>query len=787
MEVGLVLVWLAMVLLLGLVALPLSAWLFPRGDSGAYAITTAIVTVGVVAHLVGHISYRWIALVAGVVVLLALSRVARKRVSIDRRGALEAAVVFVLTFLFIVAIRAIEPSAGTNPHWVGEMFLDFGLLNSLERADSLPPEDMWFAGEPVRYHYGGHLLTSLLAGLTLTPPAFAYNLGLATFFGMLATMAWGVANSIARPMAVPTRLAGALGVFFVAFAGNLWTSLRVLVWLLPNRIATELVNLVGADPEVLTWTPGDFFYWDSSRIIDRVVTPATEFPLFSWLHGDLHAHVLVKPLLLLVVALGVAYWYTDPGNRRRRALLLFGALPPVMGLIAVVNMWSVPIVAGLVAVIVLFSPGHPAEVLRPGSQRKIILTVERKLPGEDGLIPAVRELLLEGGRIGAALLIAIGSVLVSILWSAPYWWFVVLGGPGESIAMWDAGTPLGDFMVVQGAFILAITVYLGARLGTDSDRPLAIAAGLIAAILVFAILGWTVLGLVITLLLGVWWFLRHDLEMATDRDDTTVVGDGRFFGPEAMLLIAGLGIVLIVEVAKLDGDSFNSVFKPYADVWQLWAVALAVIAARLADGWPLVDTDRNTSTWGTVALVFVLLLVVSTGLYGILALPAHVEDGNSWSDATSQVQDVHGYTLDASAYVDVLYPEEAQAIEYLDDLEGQPTIATAVPSGYWWRPAEGDGAAAPASLTGVSTVLGWEHHERQYRGDVAYDERYEDVIELYTGEPATQREVIDAYDIDYIYVGPAEQLQWFDITIGDLPEVSVAAEFDEVTIYEVTG
>lgn len=787
MEFGLVIVWLAVVLGLGLLALPFTAWLFPRGDHGAYAITVAVASVGVVAHLVGHLSYRVVALLAGLIGLIGLSWLTFRRVEIDRKSSIEALVVFTVTFLFIVVIRAIEPSAGTNPHWVGEMFLDFGLLNSLEVADALPPEDMWFAGETVRYHYGGHLLTSLLAGLTLTPPAYAYNLGLATFYGMLATMAWGLTRSITRPMAVSSRLAGILGVFFVAFAGNLLTALRSVVWLLPDSLAEALVSFVITDvnlrESVFTWRPGDFFYWDSSRVITREITPATEFPLFSWLHGDLHGHVLVKPLLLLVLAIGVAYWYTPPSARIRRLLLLFGVLPPLVGLIAVVNIWSVPIVVGLLAVFIVFAPGHPADLIRPGTAQPISAFLERRVPADVSGAVHIRGLLSEVIRIVIAVGLAIVGFALAIIWSLPYWVLVVLRGPGESITTWDTGTPLGSFLVVQGAFVVGFLVYVGARLTLDRDRFIAVSMGLLAIFIVLAVGGWGVIGAIGALLLVAWWFMRRDRDIG---ETDSVRDTDASFGPEAMLLIAGLGIVLIVEVFKLEGDSFNSVFKPYADIWQLWAVALAVVSVRLIDGWPFSMPDSDRSGWSTVALVFVIILVVSTGLYGVLALPAHVEHGNSWSDATTQVQDAHGYTLDATAYIDVLYEEEAPAIAYLNDLEGQPTILTAVPSGYWWRPFRGDGAAAPASLTRASTVLGWAHHQRQYRGSQAYDDRYMDVVELYTSDDVeAQQELLERYEVDYVYIGPAERVTWQRISIDEHPALEVAVEFESVTIYRV--
>ncbi len=175
-------VWLVAMLGLGWLARPAAAWLLPGLDHDALAIPLALAILGVVGHLVGHLAFGWPALVAGLAVLAGASYSAWSRVDLDRRRFGEAAAVFTAAFLFMIAVRAIHPAAAPLPVAIGEKMLDFGLLQSLLRAPQLPPEDMWFAGETVRYHYGGHMLAALLATLTLTAGRFAYNLALAGFY-----------------------------------------------------------------------------------------------------------------------------------------------------------------------------------------------------------------------------------------------------------------------------------------------------------------------------------------------------------------------------------------------------------------------------------------------------------------------------------------------------------------------------------------------------------------------------------------------------------------------------
>ena len=174
MEYGLVALWLAMYLIVGLAALPLVAALFPQfDDSGAaFAVPVGLAVVAVVGHLVGHVAFGWPALAAGLVVLLAAGALLGDTDRVDERAYAEAVGVFAAAFLLIVAIRAYNPAIGPLPVAIGEKLFDMGLVQTSLRADRLPPESMYLAGESVAYHYGGHMLTALLSLLTGTAPRF---------------------------------------------------------------------------------------------------------------------------------------------------------------------------------------------------------------------------------------------------------------------------------------------------------------------------------------------------------------------------------------------------------------------------------------------------------------------------------------------------------------------------------------------------------------------------------------------------------------------------------------
>jgi len=763
MEFGLVVLWLVAFLLLGLASLPLAAWLFADLTYGAFTVPLGLAVVALVGHLVGYVAFGLPAAVAGVLALLALSAVAARDIDLRSEAhpaqMAEHAVVFAVGFLVVVLIRALDPAAAPLPLAIGEKFLDFGLLATLDRSRTLPPESMWFAGESVKYHYGGHTLTSLLGSLTGTEPAYAYNLALAGFYGTLLVTAYGLAGSIAARYQVHDRLCAVLGAFFIGIAGNLDTAVRGVAWLLPESLTRPLVDNGFIDQSVAAWSPDRFYYLDASRVVpvdptaENVREAATEFPLFAWLNGDLHAHMMSQPFMLLLAAIFVAAWQAEP---RRRRLLLGGAVPPVVGLLGFVNIWSFPTALGLTALAVFFAPWDPAT----------LLPVTVGIGPRNGIQGQLREELRRfAATVGTVVVVCAGAVL----WTLPYWLTAVAGGPGVSVKYWEPWTPTLPLLIVHGGFLAGISVYLSRRLATPNTGSGTVFLIGIGVLAVSAVVGVPALALTVPLIGVCWWLFRRGVGL----------------GFEGVLIVAGAGLVLIVELMTLETsrpERFNVIFKPYVHVWLFWGIAAAVAFPRIASGWTAAKRGVNRRHLQVTGAVLAAVVVVAMGLYPLGALYTHVDDGSETSDEL-------GPTLDATAYLEVQYPAEAPAIRWLnEEVSAQPTIVTDAPGGYWWAydqtTGEFGGASAPASLTGIPTVVGW-FHEAQYRGDEVFDARVLDVQRIYMGDPGEQRELLAKYDVKYVYVGPVERDKYPDITVDELDAVTVANEWERTTIYEV--
>ena len=792
MEYALVLLWVALYAVLFALGLPLAARLLPgaQGRGAGFAVPIALVVLSVPAYWLGHLSWGPLALAGGVLALLVASALAgldidglrsgtlRLAVDIDRDAATDAAAVFLLGFALVVAIRALDPAVHPGG---GEKFLDFGLLKTLARSPTLPPEDFWFANEPVQYYYGGHLTATLLSWLTGTPPRFAYNLALAGFYAALASAAFELAGAIGadRLPGVPDslsprrarRLAGGIAVFFVGIASNLVTAGRFALLALPEPVQRPVVAAVAAQSryavEDVLAGADSFSYWSASRVIPGTIN---EFPLFAWVNGDLHAHMIGTPTLLLAAAVGYASYRTPQSNRRRRRALVFGVLPVLAAWQAVQNTWSFPSVLALGWLAATFAPADPATLL-PGP---IAVRLRSAVRGDGAAASTPSRLVDECRRLGGATLAVSMAAAVAVLLALPFLLGAATGGGGRSVEFVERSmrSGVGGLLLVHGAFVVGFAAYLLSRV--HLERRWALVLAVLWAGYVGQQIGFAALGVSVPLLVLAWVGLRTS----------------RSLGYETVLIVAGAGLVTLVELLYVNEQAgpgrMNTVFKTYMQVWVFWGTAMGVAVP----GFVLAVVERDATgaarrsigglPWRRVgAVALAVVLVVSTGVYGVLALGSH-----------AQSSPAGGPTLDATQFVETQHPGYDRAIAWVDELGGQPTVLEAPGTGWYSGGTDDRGrvmytwqANPVSSLTGVPTVAGWQH-EVGYRGQDSYRERVRDVDAIYTGSASVRADQLDAYGVEYVVVGPNERARYGSIAFED-EAFSVVHRSGDVRIYAV--
>ena len=106
----------------------------------------------------------------------------------------------------------------------------------------------------------------------------------------------------------------------------------------------------------------------------------------------------------------------------------------------------------------------------------------------------------------------------------------------------------------------------------------------------------------------------------------------------------------------------------------------------------------------------------------------------------------------------------------------------------WVSNGWGPGSSGTPGVTGLPTLLGWGGHEGQWRGDFSVQSAREPDIEtIYNSlDIGTVRELLDKYDITYVYVGPLERAKYDPRGLEKFGQfMDVVYQQGNVTIYKV--
>ncbi|MGB8644523.1 MAG: DUF2298 domain-containing protein [Anaerolineae bacterium] len=670
------LVWVALLELLGMVMFPLSFLLFRRfGDRGyAFSKALGVLALGwgawtLASYHVMPFSRENILVVLGVLVAVALFLTWRQWSEIIAflrtrlSTLLVAELVFWGFFGISLLIRYGNPDLW-HPSFGGEKPMDFAYLNAIIKTTWFPPYNPWFDGGYINYYYFGQVLSATLVRLTGIVPEVAYNLLLPMFFGLTASGAFGVVSNLVRaiqssrvaaraesaegeqpvpltagqaPDVTPAEslaasaevrkadrrawAAGVFAAFLVLIIGNL-AEIGVLYTVL-MRMGQESGGGSGAFAllrGLSAWLVqhkqfpigiGDW-YWTATRVIPDTIN---EFPFFTFLYADLHAHLMV--LAFTLVALGFAVHAVLLRGRLKWYDLGMAAL--VLGALRAINTWDYPtylaVVGGAMVIGLLSGPLSPEGSPRPGWMGylsfiaivfvQVMLAVIPinalgvKITIDVGLFALIVVFgvmfgwIREGSRFDPRqVAVQIGWRMIALvaLSALLYFPYLLFYGAGyTSVDLWTGDrTGLGQYLVVWGIFIFMVATYLVVanlrpHLLSDGQRSPAAQestsdwwiygfAGILALAIVLFLAKLVVFAIVLPLVaLGAWLFLRRDTT-----PEVRLV---------ALLAMGGLLLTAMVEVITLKGDigRMNTVFKFYLQTWVLFSVVSAVGLALIWD------------------------------------------------------------------------------------------------------------------------------------------------------------------------------------------------------------
>ena len=175
----------------------------------------------------------------------------------------------------------------------------------------------------------------------------AYNLAIPTLFALTVGGAFTIGSNLVRvPTAKlgPSNLStyfkrklnwfvGGLAIVFVCIIGN-FDGLFQTITLAKNQFIHGMAG-------------GEFDFWRSSRMMapDPPGFEITEFPFFTFLFADLHAHLISIPFTLLVLGLGMAIFLAPRKNvpkrfRLQEEFIRLSILGLAVGALRVINTWD---------------------------------------------------------------------------------------------------------------------------------------------------------------------------------------------------------------------------------------------------------------------------------------------------------------------------------------------------------------------------------------------------------------------------------------------------------------
>jgi YYY domain-containing protein len=554
------------------------------------------------------------------------------------------------------------------------------------------------------------------------------------------------------------------------------------------------------------------WYWHPTRIIpSETGNPIAEFPVFTFLYADLHAHMIAFPLTLFSMALAV-YW--SRAHRPTIPSLLIGGM--VVGALRPTNTWDYypHVMLGVLSLVL----GAWSAWRADGRYSRTPLT-------DLAVWQRLRPLLLR-----VVVLVALTYVL--------YLPYIQHYAGYSSVERWTEGeTPLGIYLWIHTALLFPVVTRLLVEVtrlfrwrkagpcGRQPRKTTRVAC-LWLALLGIALVA--ILALAATLMLleesvptaplgagqqlqDTWYRLKAGLVPVSLVVLPILAGVALvFFMPDMPLnrrllwlmvgLAMGIGIGVELIVVKGDIGRQNTVFKFYLQAWMLLSVTAGVSVA-----WVRERASRWLPQLQRVWWVGLALLIFGGGLF----LPI-----GTYARATDRMAEETGMTLDGMEFMRYSSVCESppgvsctttsllgdyEAIRWLQEsgeIQGSPVIV----EGLGWREYLWEGRVS--IHTGLPTVVGWRWHQVQQRPMLPsqlVEQRRDDVNALYdTTDAAEAMSILERYGVRYVYVGEYERttagelrrpyspegLAKFD-RLADEGVLSIVYDAYGVTIYEV--
>lgn len=644
---------------------------------------------------------------------------------------------FFLVLLLWLFVRFIDPNIyGT------EKPMDFMMMNSVVNSSNFPPHDLWFSGEVISYYYFGYWIFGIISILSNVSLNFSYNLSVATVAALVSSSVFGLVSMLIKENNGSQResiIVSVATIFFILFSSNLHIIWETLTFfgILSKSFLTWL-SIDGLSKDIF----GDWYlsggWWRSTRIINffengqGIDYTISEFPLFSFILGDLHPHLMSIPFLILSLSSLYIFQFIKIKNKKKYDIgniIRFILITMIIGAVGFINGWDFPVLILIFIIFYIFFPLIRSFFDRFQFSRKYIF------------------------------ILPIMVVLPTLIFFSQY--YIHLGNQIQfpPILPVKVSSRLIHFITIWGFFLIIISpVFIRNSLLIKKDILQKNRSNNSFFFIIFTIL-FTII-FIFWSIGNAWIYDQYDFSRVIhnlliifplfillllssrsifNKSENVIPNPGYFFHG---LLFVSLLILLGVEMFRLNdffGNRMNTIFKTYYQVWTFLSLVSGYVI------WDIFFNDDNDYVRSRFMKILISFSLISLFIFSSYYFISSINDrSNGFKNET---------TLDGLKFLQTSHSSEYKIIEWIKkNTEKGDVILESVGQDY-------SDSSLISTFSGRPTVLGWMGHEHQWRGDFSLiNSRNLDVTKIYTSNDLELKlRLIKKYNVKYVIFGEKEK------------------------------
>ena len=305
--------WYLLALVLGAAAMPLTGRLFRRfRDRGwMFSKVTAIAVSGFLTWFLVAVKIIKFTTMTCIVVTLVCAAASLILYCREQKAGFECIpfahldLVYAEELLFFAAFLFWTYFAGFHPAAYGtEKFMDYGFMEAMMRSKTLPATDLWYSQGKINYYYGGQYFAVFLTKLSGAKVELTYNLMRTFVAGLAFAMPFSLVHQMVTDRLGKTgsrwkktlpSVTGILAGISVSIAGNMH-------YVVYGQIIPFIQKLKGEEVSSYWFPDATRYIGFNPDVEDKTIH---EFPCYSFVLGDLHAHVV--DIMFVLLLLGFLY------------------------------------------------------------------------------------------------------------------------------------------------------------------------------------------------------------------------------------------------------------------------------------------------------------------------------------------------------------------------------------------------------------------------------------------------------------------------------------------------